>query len=34
VAPERRSSDYLAQFVKDQIEKWAAPIKASGISAD
>jgi tripartite-type tricarboxylate transporter receptor subunit TctC len=34
VAPEPRSSDYLAQFVKDQIEKWAAPIKASGISAD
>ncbi|MBV9261500.1 MAG: hypothetical protein JO205_09025, partial [Pseudolabrys sp.] len=34
VAPERRSSAYLGQFVKDQIEKWAAPIKASGVTAD
>lgn len=30
VAPERRSPDYLRQFVESEIEKWAAPIKASG----
>ena len=34
VTPERRSSEYLASFVKAEIEKWAAPIKASGVSAD
>jgi tripartite-type tricarboxylate transporter receptor subunit TctC len=32
VAPERRSSDYLAKFVAGEIEKWAAPIRASGAS--
>jgi tripartite-type tricarboxylate transporter receptor subunit TctC len=30
VAPERRSPDYLRRFVESEIEKWAAPIKASG----
>jgi tripartite-type tricarboxylate transporter receptor subunit TctC len=30
VAPERRSPDYLRQFVAGEIEKWAAPIKSSG----
>lgn len=34
VAPDRRSSDYLGQFVRSEIEKWAAPIKASGASID
>jgi len=34
VAPERRSPDYLRQFVESEIKKWAAPIKASGISMD
>jgi len=34
VARERQSSQYLAQFVADEIEKWAAPIKASGVNAD
>jgi tripartite-type tricarboxylate transporter receptor subunit TctC len=34
VAPERRSPDYLASFVRSEIEKWADPIKASGVSAD
>jgi tripartite-type tricarboxylate transporter receptor subunit TctC len=34
VAPERRSPDYLARFVASEIEKWAAPIKASGISVE
>ena len=32
VAPERRSRDYLARFVASEIDKWAVPIKASGIS--
>jgi tripartite-type tricarboxylate transporter receptor subunit TctC len=31
---ERRSPDYLARFVASEIEKWAAPIKAAGISLD
>jgi tripartite-type tricarboxylate transporter receptor subunit TctC len=30
VADDRRSSVYLAQFVTDEIAKWAAPIKATG----
>jgi tripartite-type tricarboxylate transporter receptor subunit TctC len=34
VAPERRSSEYLGKFVAGEIEKWAAPIKASGASVD
>jgi tripartite-type tricarboxylate transporter receptor subunit TctC len=32
IVPENRaSSEYLAQFVKSEIEKWAGPIKASGV---
>jgi tripartite-type tricarboxylate transporter receptor subunit TctC len=31
VAPERRSREYLQKFVESEIEKWAAPIKASGV---
>jgi len=34
VAPERRSPDYLASFVKREIDKWAGPIKATGVSMD
>jgi hypothetical protein len=34
VEPELRSSEYLRIFVKTEINKWAAPIKASGISMD
>jgi tripartite-type tricarboxylate transporter receptor subunit TctC len=34
VAPERRSSEYLASFVQSETEKWAAPIKASGLQVD
>jgi tripartite-type tricarboxylate transporter receptor subunit TctC len=33
VAQERRSPDYLQKFVVSEIEKWAAPIKASGTSS-
>jgi len=34
VTPERRSSDYLRHFVESEIEKWAAPIRASGVRED
>lgn len=34
VARERRSPDYLAAFVKREIEKWAGPIRATGVSLD
>ena len=30
----RRSPEYLTQFVKSEIERWAVPIKASGVSLD
>lgn len=31
VAPERRSPDYFANFVQEEIAKWAIPIKAAGL---
>jgi tripartite-type tricarboxylate transporter receptor subunit TctC len=34
VAKDRQTPEYLAQFTKSEIEKWAAPIKQSGASAD
>jgi tripartite-type tricarboxylate transporter receptor subunit TctC len=34
VPSERRSPQYLADFVAREIEKWGAPIKAAGIHAD
>ena len=34
VAPERRSPEYLRDFVASEIEKWAVPIKASGAVVD
>ncbi len=33
-APDRRSPEFLAQFVRSEIAKWAIPIKAAGISVD
>jgi tripartite-type tricarboxylate transporter receptor subunit TctC len=33
-APERRSPEYLAQFLPSELAKWAGPIRASGVSAD
>jgi tripartite-type tricarboxylate transporter receptor subunit TctC len=33
-APDRRTPEYLNKFVKSEIERWAKPIKASGVSAD
>jgi tripartite-type tricarboxylate transporter receptor subunit TctC len=34
VAPERATPEYLAGFVASEIEKWAAPIKASGVTVE
>jgi tripartite-type tricarboxylate transporter receptor subunit TctC len=34
VAPERRSPEYLAKFVVDEIARWADPIKAHGLQLD
>ena len=34
VAPERRSPEYLQEFIVREIDKWAAPIKASGVKED
>lgn len=34
VAPERTTPEYLTGFVRSEIEKWAAPIKASGVSVE
>jgi tripartite-type tricarboxylate transporter receptor subunit TctC len=31
---DRATPDYLGKFVKSEIEKWAAPIKASGVSVN
>jgi len=33
-APDQRSPEYLGKFVRSEIDKWAAAIKASGVSAD
>jgi hypothetical protein len=32
IARERRSPEYLAQFLAAEITKWEGPIKASGVS--
>jgi tripartite-type tricarboxylate transporter receptor subunit TctC len=34
VADQRATPQHLGQFVKSEIEKWAVPIKASGVSVD
>jgi tripartite-type tricarboxylate transporter receptor subunit TctC len=34
VADDQATPQYLAQFVKSEIVKWAAPIKASGVTID
>jgi len=33
-APERRTPDYLTRLVPSEIEKWAGPVRASGVSVD
>ena len=32
--PERRTPEYLAKFLPEEIERWAKPIRQAGISAD
>jgi tripartite-type tricarboxylate transporter receptor subunit TctC len=34
VAEDRATPEYLGRFVRSEIEKWAAPIKASGVTVD
>ena len=34
IAIERRSPEYLAKFVVDEIARWAGPIKANGLQVD
>jgi tripartite-type tricarboxylate transporter receptor subunit TctC len=34
VSSDRTGTDYLAHFVSSEIQKWAVPIKASGVSVD
>jgi tripartite-type tricarboxylate transporter receptor subunit TctC len=34
VAKDRQSPEYLGKFVGDEIKKWEAPIKASGVSVE
>jgi tripartite-type tricarboxylate transporter receptor subunit TctC len=34
VAPERRTPEYLAKFIPAEIEKWAGPIKAAGVTGE
>ena len=34
VSPERRSPQYLQRFVESEIERWAGPIRASGLTMD
>jgi hypothetical protein len=34
VAPERQTPAYLQTFVESEIDKWAVPIKASGVKED
>jgi tripartite-type tricarboxylate transporter receptor subunit TctC len=33
-AKDRRSPEYLTRFVKSEIERWAVPIRASGVTLD
>jgi tripartite-type tricarboxylate transporter receptor subunit TctC len=33
-APERRTPEYLAKFVPEEVERWAKVVHAAGISAD
>jgi hypothetical protein len=32
--PHQRSSEYLGQFIRSEIDKWAGPIRASGVSLE
>jgi tripartite-type tricarboxylate transporter receptor subunit TctC len=34
VAPDRRSPEYLAKFVADEVARWEGPIKSAGLRVD
>jgi tripartite-type tricarboxylate transporter receptor subunit TctC len=34
VAPEQRSSEYLAKFVADEVARWEGPIKSGGLQVE
>jgi len=34
IAPERRSAEYLARFVVDEVARWEGPIKSGGLQVD
>jgi tripartite-type tricarboxylate transporter receptor subunit TctC len=34
IAPERRSPEYLAKFVVDEVARWEGPIKSGGMQVD
>ena len=34
VSADRRSPEYLQKFVRDEIERWAPAVSASGLSID
>ncbi|MDB5589634.1 tripartite tricarboxylate transporter substrate-binding protein [Enterovirga sp.] len=34
VSADRRTPDYLAKFIESEVAKWAAPIKASGVTIE
>ena len=34
VAPDRRSPEYLAKFVADEVARWEGPIKSGGLQVD
>ena len=34
IAPERRSPDYLARFVANEVARWEGPIKSGGLQVD
>jgi tripartite-type tricarboxylate transporter receptor subunit TctC len=34
IPPERRSPEYLTKFVQSEIERWGAPIRASGVQVE
>ena len=34
IAPERRSAEYLAKFVVDEVARWEGPIKSGGLQVD
>jgi tripartite-type tricarboxylate transporter receptor subunit TctC len=33
-SPPQRSPEYLGQFIRSEIDKWAGPIRASGVSLE